>query len=217
MHRASKYLLFSAAILWVSAQMPIPVHAAQSSLCVVCSEPQKTYVCNVETSQSMPSKKALQFYCIVKTAKDGGHRFCAIQRNSEAACLGKVLSYRYDGPEIPGALRSMTQPQPPAAAPATTPETPAPRKGEPETLVEMTSRAVDASKEGAKATGGAIRDAAGRPAKTVGKIGKKAGKGVGKTARGAGSAARFAYDCMASLFRDCKSSDEQETSPATTQ
>lgn len=217
MHRSNIFLLRSAAVLCALAQMPVAAHAAQSNICVICTDPQQTYVCSVETSQSMPNKKALQFYCIVKTAKDGGHRVCSIKTDTEASCEGKVLSYHYDGPEIPNALRSLTQPRQPAAGPENTAETPPQHKDQPETLVEMGSRAVNASKEGAKATGEVIRDAAGRPARTIGKIRQKTGKGVGKTARGAGSAARFAYDCMRSLFRDCKSSDDQETAPATTQ
>lgn len=217
MHRSNLFLLRSAAVICALAQMPVAARAAQSNLCVACTDPQQTYVCSVETSHSMPNKKALQLYCIVKTAKDGGHRSCSIQGDTETACEGKVLSYRYGGPEIPSALRSAVQPRPPAAEPENTAETSSQRKDQPETLVEMGSRAVNASKEGAKATGEVIRDAAGRPAKTIGKIGQKTGKGVGKTARGAGSAARFAYDCMRSLFRDCKSSDDQETAPTTTQ
>ncbi len=213
MNRSAIFLLCSAALLCLLAGTAPGVRAGQSDLCVICTDPQQTYVCSVAVSQAMPSKKALQLYCIVKTAKEGGHRSCSIRGETEAACDGKVISYSYDGPALPGVLRSATRPQTLEQPPVrleTTPEAPPRQPGEPETLVEMTSRAVDAGKQGAKATGGAIRDAAGKPGKTIGKIGKKAGKGVGKTARGARSAARLAYDCVLSLFRDCKSEGREE-------
>jgi len=213
MNGPGPFLLYSAAILCLLARSAPLAHAGQTDLCVVCSEPQQTYICSVTTLRAMPSDKALQLYCIVKTAKDGGHRSCSISRDTGVACDGKIMSYSYDGPAIPDALRSAAQPQPFGQPPerlATTPEAPPRQPGEPETLVEMTSRAVKAGKAGAKATGGAIVNAASRPAKTIGKIGKTAGKGVGKTARGAGSAARFAYDCVRSLFRNCKFDDKEE-------
>lgn len=187
---------------------PSAIKAEPTDFCVICSEPQQTYVCRVDTPRASPGEQALQLYCMVRTAKDGGHKSCSIERNANAACSGPVKAYTYDGPAIPEAVRSavqqLRQNRPATPDPSAAPNAPAQKGGEPDTLVKMTTRAVGASKEGVKSTGDGVKNAAGTAGKTIGKVGKKAGKQVGKTARGAKSAARYAYDCVLSLFRDCK-------------
>ncbi|MDH3581649.1 MAG: hypothetical protein OEM91_13615 [Hyphomicrobiales bacterium] len=200
---------FLAYLLWAFALVswPSAIKADPADFCVTCSEPRQTYVCRVDTPRASPGDQALQLYCMVRTAKDGGHKSCSIERNANAACNGPVKAYVYDGPAIPEALRSAAQQfrqnRPGSPGPSAVPNTPVQKGGEPDTLVKMTTRAVDASKDGVKSTGGAVKNAAGKTGKTIGKVGKKAGSRVGKTARGAKSAARYAYDCVFSLFRDC--------------
>ena len=198
-------------LLWAFALIawPSAPKAAPADFCVICSEPRQTYVCRVDTPRASPGDQALQLYCMVRTAKDGGHKSCSIERNASVACNGPVKAYTYDGPAIPEALRSaaqqLRQNRSETPGPSTVPNAPAQKGGEPDTLVKMTTRAVDAGKGSVKSTGGAVKNAAGKTGKTIGKVGKKAGSGVSKTARGAKSAARYAYDCVRSLFRDCSS------------
>jgi hypothetical protein len=185
--------------------------ADQTELCVTCADPQQTYVCRVDTPRGSPGEKALQLFCIIKTAKEGGHSSCAVRRDTGIACEGTLKSFSYNGPAIPEALRSAAQQPAPGERPAqgseAIPQTPPQKGGEPETLVEMTSRAVGASKDGVRATGRAVRNVAGGTGHAIGNIGKKAGKQVGKAARGAKSAARVAYDCLTSFFKDCSTSE----------
>ncbi len=175
-----------------------------TTVCVACAQPDQRYVCQVEAPGAGLGRKAVQLYCIVRTAKDGGHKSCAIVRDPEGPCEGPVRTYRVDRSLIPGPFRPWGAPPPQTAeqpAPAT------PKDGEPKTLIEMTSRA-----------GEKVRDVAGGTGRTLGNISKKAGEQVGKTAKGAGNvakktgsaignAAKFTYRCARSLFREC-SSDE---------
>lgn len=177
----------------------LPAHAGQSELCISCADPRETYVCRVETPGGSPGEKALQLYCIVKTARQGGHSACSVQRGGGADCAGKVASYIYDGPMLPQGLRTEIPGQPSPNPPQDTtplPEPPEQQGGEPETLMQMTGPAVNAGRAAARGTGRAVRNAAGGTA-----------RGAGQAARGAGSAvggaARYTYSCLRSLFLNC--------------
>lgn len=194
--------LAACALGWAGANGS--AHAQTKDFCVVCSDPQQTYLCRVATGRANPPGEALQLYCMVRTAKDGGHKSCAIARNPASACAaGLIKTYSYDGPALPKAVRESRErrrqnadPNKTPPVPSLIPEMPKQKGGEPDTLVEMTTK-----------TG-----------KKIGRLGKKATKTVGKTARGAGQiardagstvgrAARFTYDCITSLFRDCSRDD----------
>lgn len=186
-------------ILALSLGLPImPAHAGQTDLCVSCTDPRQTYICRVDTPRGSPGDKALQLYCIIKTAKAGGHTSCTVRRDAGAACDGPVMSHVYSGPLIPEALRSAVERgrnSSPGQETGAVSDVPQQKGGEPDTLVEMTGPAVNAGKAAVRGTG-----------RTIGKIGKKTGQQVGKTARGAKSAARFTYDCVVSFFKDCSKS-----------
>ena len=49
-----------------------PAAAEGASYCVTCTGPDQTYVCNV-TGEGTRRTDALKLYCIVRTAKEGGH------------------------------------------------------------------------------------------------------------------------------------------------
>ena len=185
--------------------------------CVTCKEPDQTYVCQVDTPHANPSDKGLQLYCIIRTSKDGGHRSCAVQSNSADGCTGPVKTYSFQAPVITPELRStvdrLRKPNEKKADEQTLP----PQKGgEPETLIDLTGRAVRASRKGLSNTGQAV---SGATSSTTGKVGKAArgvGKGVTnaagkvgsatkKTGSAVGSAAKTAYDCLKSLFKECGS------------
>jgi hypothetical protein len=75
--------------------------ASDATYCVICKGPDQTYLCRVtgEVSQS----EAVKFYCVVRTAKEGGHASCAA-RNATASCNGVEKTYSYNGPSIPEGL-----------------------------------------------------------------------------------------------------------------
>lgn len=215
-HRATIHGV-AAAMIGLSL-VPSPARAEMVDLCVACSAPEQTYVCRVNAPRADAGDNALQLFCVVKTAKDGGHASCAVRRETGVPCDGPVRLYTYDGPAIPQSLRSNARqaPQrPPGQDDIAIPAAPPQKGGEPETLVDMTSRAVDAGKGGVKSTGKAVGKAAGGTGRVIGKAGKSAGKQVGKGVRGAKSAARYAYDCVKSFFRNCSGSHDEaaETAP----
>jgi len=192
------------------------LQAGQTDLCISCSDPSETYVCRVDTPGGSPGDKALQFFCIVKTAKLGGHSACSVKRSGNAECSGRVVSHVYDGPVLPAELREKAdaipdQPQNlPGQEMSGLPPAPKQRGGEPDTLVEMTGPAMNAGKAAARSTSRAVRNAAGSTGETIGHYGKKAGRSASEATRDAGSAvggaARYTYNCIKSLFRNCSGS-----------
>jgi len=75
--------------------------AGDATYCVICKGPDQTYLCRVtgEVSQG----DAVKLYCVVRTAKEGGHASCAA-RNATASCNGLEKTYSYNGPSIPEGL-----------------------------------------------------------------------------------------------------------------
>ncbi len=119
--------------------------AKDASYCVTCTGPAQTYLCQI-TGENVPRTDAMKLYCIVRTAKEGGHASCGA-KNETAGCNGIPKVYAYDGPSLP----AMTTPQQ-AGAPieenideAFEPKA---RDGAPKTLVEATGRAYSASRRG---------------------------------------------------------------------
>jgi hypothetical protein len=203
----------AAAILWLCGG--IPLHAGPTDLCVSCADPSQTYICRVDTPGGSPGEKALQLFCIMKTARQGGHSACSVRHQGNAGCEGQVVSHIYDGPVLPAALRERANiPDQPQSLPGQDlgglPPAPAQRGGEPDTLVEMGGPAVNAGKSAART----MRNAAGNTGETIGHLGKKAGRGASEATRDAGSAvgsaARYTYNCIKSLFRNCSGSSADQ-------
>ena len=96
---------------------------------------------------SRPSD-ALKLYCVIRTAKEGNHASCSAERGTPA-CNGVEKTYSYDGPLIPPDLAAdprvkrlmdkADQDQQSFAKP---------KGAAPKTLVELTGRAVTASRKG---------------------------------------------------------------------
>jgi len=76
--------------------------AGQASFCVTCKGPDQTYVCNVNGDLGGQSD-ALKLYCVVRTAKEGGHASCSA-RDDVAGCNGATKTYSYDVPDLPATL-----------------------------------------------------------------------------------------------------------------
>lgn len=200
---------------------PRAAEAGTQQFCVVCKDPNQTYVCQVDTPHANPSDKGLQLYCIIRISKDGGHNSCAVQSNSADACEGPVKAYAFQAPAIPPQLRATVDRLRKSREKDVNEQTvPLQKGGEPETLIDMTGRAVKASKQGLSNTGQAVGSAVSSTKGKVGKAARGVGKGVTKaagkvgsatkkTGSAVGSAAKTAYDCLKSLFKECGSKKEE--------
>lgn len=122
-------------------------HAADASYCITCKNPEQTYLCRVSAGGARASD-ALKLYCVIRTAKEGGHSSCSAERASRG-CNGVEKVYNYEGP----------LPEDFAADPRVKKFTdkiererktfdPPQQGNQPKTLVEMTGRAVSASRQG---------------------------------------------------------------------
>ncbi len=191
--------------------------AAPRQYCVTCKDPDQTYICQVETSLANPNDKGLQLYCIIRTSKDGGHKSCAVTNKDVAQCAGPVRTYSLQSPVIPPQMRDAVR-RFRKAGEIDKPDESRPQQkgGEPETLIDMTGRAVKALPQGIKNTGQTISGTAGAATGAVGKVARGAGKGVTKAARKVGSATKktgaavgrttkTAIDCLWSWFKECGS------------
>ena len=85
---------FAAAMLFCA----LPgAEAGDAAYCVTCKGPEQTYLCRVAGDVRSDAAK---LYCVVRTAKEGGHASCAA-REATAGCHGVEKVYSYDGPAIP--------------------------------------------------------------------------------------------------------------------
>jgi hypothetical protein len=120
-----------------------PAAAEDASYCVTCTGPDQTYVCHV-TGEGARRNDALKLYCIVRTAKDGGHASCGA-RNEVSGCHGVTKVYAYDGPSLPANLGQSPDVEPAGIDEAFDQQ---PKNEAPKTLVEATGRAYSASRRG---------------------------------------------------------------------
>ncbi len=82
--------------------LAFPAQAEEVAFCVSCQGPDQTYVCRV-TGDDLRKNDALKLYCVVRTAKDGGHASCGA-RNDISGCNGVEKIYAYNGPAMPEGL-----------------------------------------------------------------------------------------------------------------
>jgi hypothetical protein len=76
--------------------------AGEAAFCVTCKGPDETYVCKVNGDLGGQTD-ALKLYCVVRTAKEGGHTSCSA-RDDVAGCTGATKTYSYDVPDLPATL-----------------------------------------------------------------------------------------------------------------
>ena len=191
--------------------------ADEASYCVTCKNPDQTYVCRVIGEASRPSD-ALKLYCVIRTAKEGNHASCSAERSS-SGCKGVEKVYSYDGPSIPPDIaldprvkRFMGKVEHDQQAFAK------PKGDAPKTLVELTGRAVSASRQGWRnarsALGGSSSDdqapaASGEPLPAPSEVTGSIESAPASTSRvqrasaAVGSLARKSYRCLRSFFRHC--------------
>ncbi len=228
--------LWPAAIAaWLLVCAVPPALAGEASYCVTCKNPDQTYLCRVTAGGSRPSD-ALKLYCIIRTAKDGHHSSCSVESES-SACHGVEKVYSYDGP-LPEDIASDPRIKKFTDQIERDQQTfEKPKGDQPKTLVELTGRAVSASRKGLRnarsALGGSSQPAgqplpgdpaplnqssAPVPAQTPLAAGDSPALSPAaphpNRAQRTGSAvsgfARKSYHCMLSLFRNCSSETDSD-------
>ena len=90
---------FAAAMLFCA--LPA-AEAGDAAFCVTCKGPDQTYLCRV-TGDAISRNDAAKLYCVVRTAKEGGHASCGA-RDATVGCHGVEKVYSYDGAANPDGL-----------------------------------------------------------------------------------------------------------------
>jgi len=89
--RARAYRIGSQAPLAVAMALCglSPAFAGEASYCVTCQGPDQTYLCRV-TGDEISQSDAVKLYCVVRTAKEGGHASCGA-RNAGASRIDREV------------------------------------------------------------------------------------------------------------------------------
>jgi hypothetical protein len=199
--------IFAGSALAVAAS---PVFAEEAKYCVTCKNPDQTYVCRV-TAGGTKASDAFKLYCVIRLAKEGHHASCSADSSSNCNGVEKVYSYEGPMPDDLASdphikkLQSKIEEQQKIFEP--------PKGNEPHTLVELTGRAMSASRQRWRNARGALvgsSEPAGQPLpqaspqeQTATPVAPQA-----ESTQHRGSAvtsfARKSYHCMMSLFRNCR-------------
>jgi len=135
------------ATAWLSAGAAA---ARDVAYCVTCQGPDQTYLCRV-TGADLPKSDALKLYCVIRSAKEGGHASCGA-RDDAAGCNGIPREYSYTGPELPSGF-AVREEAPAAGAPTPLQGAAEPERRGPKTVVE----AIGASRRGLRNVRESIR------------------------------------------------------------
>jgi hypothetical protein len=175
--RASAALLAAVIIGVVGLSSPV----AAQAVCVICSEPDAVYNCQLENGSSLRAgDPRLNLLCITELARAGNHASCSARRQQSGPCEGQVRTVAIGpAPQLAPSAAADGGPQPVEANLER-------RKAEPpETVEELAKRTANSSKEQlVKAT------------ESVGEVAKK-------TTGAVEDAARKSWDCLSSLFKKC--------------
>jgi hypothetical protein len=147
MGRQTTQFAIAALTAVVAAWLATPSGAGEAAYCVTCKNPDQTYLCKVAGEGSRPND-ALKLYCVVRTAKEGNHASCSASQDV-SGCNGTEKVYSYDGPSIPADLAEDPRVKKLMGRVAHDQrQFDKPRGQGPQTLVELTGRAVSASRSG---------------------------------------------------------------------
>jgi hypothetical protein len=203
--------------------------AGEAAYCVTCQSPDQTYLCRVNGDE-VGESDAVKLYCVVRTAKEGGHASC-VARNATAGCNGVEKTYTYNGPSIPEGVAE--DPRVKKFVRHVEKEQKAFDKNEKrKSLVEVTGEALSASRRGwrsMRASLGGHEDVAQSPASSsatpshpavqeplpelphgtpnipLSAAPAQSAAPPPEHRRSVGSIARNTYRCVRSLFRRCSS------------
>ncbi len=187
--------------------------AEPAIFCITCKNPDQTYRCQVIAD--FRSRDALRLYCVIRTAREGNHASCSVERNV-AVCNGVAKVYSYDGPAMPDMASdpqlTLLPHQPEQGQVATQ------KDRSPKTMVELGGRAVDASRARWRRTFGGSAESAPVPltpaeplpasTESINASAESAPGPMRRAAQSTGAAVggftRKSYRCVLSLFRDCR-------------
>lgn len=193
---------FAVLIAAGSIALPPVAHAASVEFCVTCQDPNAIYRCRIEGNGATQSD-ALKLYCVVRTAKEGGHASCSAKKVG-AGCDGLVKVYEYDGPALPSNVPSEQKLRDLNDRVERENRAFDEKKGEqPKSLIELGGRAYDASKRGLKNAGSAMGLRPGEAAPKPQAAPQAPPPPAQNAAPPQKNFARRSFDCMMSLFREC--------------
>jgi hypothetical protein len=214
-HSLSRAILVAVSVAGVFARTAPCAIAEPATFCVSCKNPDQIYRCQV-IADDFRSRDALRLYCVIRTAKEGNHASCSVERNV-AVCNGVAKLYSYDGPALPPDMAS--DPQITTLPPATDQAQGAAQKDKsPKTMVELGGRAINASRQRWRKTFGGSSEQDGlapvpltsaepQPAAPTSINASAAESAPGlmrRAAESTGAAVRKSYRCVLSLFRNCR-------------
>jgi hypothetical protein len=203
--------------------------AGDVSYCVTCKGPDQTYLCRV-TGDDVSQSDAVKLYCVVRTAKEGGHAACAA-RDATASCNGVEKTYSYKGPSIPEGLAG----DPRVKKRMEKDQKAFQQDDKRKSLVEVTGQALSASRRGWRNIRASLggREEANQssvpssaepsgsaaplpelPSQTTPTIPLSAASQSTvspERKRGVGSFARNTYRCVRAFFRHCRSDAEAQS------
>jgi hypothetical protein len=206
MNRPSYSTYLAAVAAWLLALAAEPALSADASYCVTCKNPDATYLCRVSAGGAKPSD-ALKLYCVIRTAKEGHHGSCSAVKS--ANCNGIEKVYSYDGPMPEDFVSDARIQKFKEKIEREQKAFEKPNSGDaPDTLVELTGRAVNASRDRLRNARGALtgsEDSADEP------LPPSESQALQDTAPGIAEAnagerpgfARRSYRCVMSFFRNC--------------
>ena len=188
--------------------------AGDASYCVTCTGPDQVYRCRITGQSSKPSD-ALKLYCVIRTAKEGHHASCSAE-NATPACAGPEKVYAYEGPDIDQIVQDPRVKNLMSRVEHENKAFDKPKGEGPQTMVELTGRALSASRQGWRnaksALGGSsgetqplpVSPQAGSTEASAAASAEAASPSRMKRASSAmGSLARKSYRCLRSFFRHC--------------
>jgi hypothetical protein len=213
MGRHAYIVLRIAAIAASFACLAAAALAGDASYCVTCTGPDQVYRCRITGQGSKPSD-ALKLYCVIRTAKEGHHASCSAE-NATPACAGPEKVYAYDGPDIDQIVQDPRVKNLMSRVEHENKAFDKPKGEGPQTMVELTGRALTASRQGWRnaksALGGSSGETAPLPvspqaSSTEASAASAATSSPSRMQRASsamGSLARKSYRCLRSFFRHC--------------
>lgn len=187
--------------------------AGDASYCVTCTGPDQVYRCRITGQGSKPSD-ALKLYCVIRTAKEGHHASCSAE-NATPACAGPEKVYAYDGPDIDQIVQDPRVKNLMSRVEHENKAFDKPKGEGPQTMVELTGRALTASRQGWRnaksALGGSsgeteplpVSPQAGSTEASAASAATSSPSRMQRASSAMGSLARKSYRCLRSFFRHC--------------
>lgn len=193
----SNFLLAALAAGFTALAWPGGAVGEPSAVCVRCTGPAQSYLCEVSGANVGSGSRTAGFYCAARLAQEHGHRTCAVARN-DVQCEGEYRHYVHE----PGAAEVPTigvaiKDAPEAQSAEPSEQGAAKRKeGPPETVVELT-------RETARKTEESLKQAADDTAEATRGVGQRMRDAAAGAAETVGRATRNTIKCIGSLFDDC--------------